>query len=561
MLTELRVRDLGVIAELSLVLGPGMTALTGETGAGKTLVVTAIELLVGGRADPGMVRPGAKEAVVEGRFVVDDEEVVLRRVVPAGGRTRGYVDGSLATLAELGERGRTLVDLHGQHDHQSLLTPAVQRRALDRYGAIDLEPLRSARRELAAVEERLSDLGGDERERAREIDLLRFQVDELEAAALSDPDEDDRLRDEAELLADATGHEEAAAAAVAALTGDGGAADAVGLAVAALEPRTAFADAVARLRAVAAEVADVAADVRHRAESVEGDPQRQAEVGTRRQLLQELRRKYGETLAEVIEWRDDARRRLEDLEDRDATAAALDAERDRLRTGLARAQAEVAAARSAVARPLAEAVAAQLPDLALPRARLEVTVDGEAGRDVVFRFAANPGMPLQPLAKVASGGELARAMLALRLVLTEGPPVLVFDEVDAGIGGAAAQAVGRSLSAIAGDHQVLVVTHLAQVAAWSDAHVVVDKRTDGDTTVTTVTQVGGEDRRTELARMLSGTPDADAARRLAGELLDAAAESRARPTGPGARRAPTAGRGAGRAARREGLARAPGTGP
>ncbi len=523
MLAELRVRDLGVIAELSLLLGPGMTALTGETGAGKTLVVTAIELLVGGRADPGMVRPGAKEAVIEGRFVADgDDEVVLRRVVPASGRSRGYVDGHLATLAELAERGATLVDLHGQHDHQSLLTPAVQRRALDRYGGVDLEPLRRARKELAAVAERLAELGGDERERAREVDLLRFQVEELDAAELDDPEEDERLRHEAELLADATGHAEAAAAAVEALSGDGGATDAVSVALAALEGRSPFADAAARLRSVAAEVADLAAELRHVGECIEADPERQAEVGARRQRLQELRRKYGDTLSEVMDWADKARERLRALERRDVVAAELDAERAQLLVELARCEAEVAAARSACAGPLAEAVEAQLPDLALPKARLEVEVTGVAGREVTFLFAANPGMPLQPLAKVASGGELARAMLALRLVLTEGPPVLVFDEVDAGIGGAAALAVGRSLAAIAADHQVLVVTHLAQVAAWADAHVVVDKQVEGDTTVTTVAEVDGDERTTELARMLSGTPGSATAREHARELLDAA---------------------------------------
>jgi DNA repair protein RecN (Recombination protein N) len=520
-LSELHVRDLGVIAELSLVLGDGMTAVTGETGAGKTLVVTAIELLVGGKADTGMVRPGAAEAVVEGRFVVGDDEVVLRRVVPASGRSRGYVDGHLATLAELGERGASLVDLHGQHDHQSLLTPSVQRRALDRFGGIDLEPLRTARKELASIEERLAGLGGDERERAREIDLLRFQVDELRAAALTDAGEDDRLRDEAELLADATGHREAAASAVEALTADGGAADAVAQALAALDGRSPFAEATSRLRGVAAELADVAAEVRHLGESIEGDPERQAEVGARRQLLQDLRRKYGETLAEVIEWRDGAEARLDALESRDVVAAALDTERELARAEVARLEAEVAAARAAVAGPLAAAVEAQLPDLALPKARLEVDVAGPAGRDVVLRFAANPGMRLQPLAKVASGGELARAMLALRLVLTEGPPVLVFDEVDAGIGGAAAQAVGRSLGAISGDHQVLVVTHLAQVAAWADQHVVVDKQVEGDTTLTTVAAVEGDDRVAELARMLSGTPGSATAREHARELLDA----------------------------------------
>jgi DNA repair protein RecN (Recombination protein N) len=273
---------------------------------------------------------------------------------------------------------------------------------------------------------------------------------------------------------------------------------------------------------VAAELGDVAAEVRSLGETIEGDPERQAVVGARRQLLQDLRRKYGETLAEVIDWRDATEARLAELESRDVVAAALEVERGDARREVARLEEAVAAARVAVAAPLAEAVEAQLPDLALPKARLEVDVDGVAGRDVVFRFAANPGMALQPLAKVASGGELARAMLALRLVLTEGPPVLVFDEVDAGIGGAAAQAVGRSLGAIADDHQVLVVTHLAQVAAWADDHVVVDKQVEGDTTATTVGRVEGDVRIEELARMLSGTPESSAARDHARELLDAA---------------------------------------
>ena len=402
----------------------------------------------------------------------------------------------------------------------------VQRRALDRYGAVDLEALRAARKELAAVEERLAALGGDERDRAREIDLLRYQVDELVAAGLDDPDEDDRLREESELLADATGHQEAASAAAEALGGEGGASDAVAVALDALTDRGPFAEAVARLTDLAAELSDVAADVRHRVDSIDADPERLAQVGDRRHQLQELRRKYGDTLAEVIEWRDAAGLRLADLEGHDAAAAALDRERVEARAELARREDEVAAARSACAAPLAEAVEAQLPDLALPKARLEVEVGGTAGRDVVFLFAANPGMPLQPLAKVASGGELARAMLALRLVLTEGPPVLVFDEVDAGIGGAAALAVGRALAEIGDDHQVLVVTHLAQVAAWAHAHVVVDKQVTGDATATTVAEVRGDERTTELARMLSGTPDSAAARTHAEELLAAARAAR-----------------------------------
>jgi DNA repair protein RecN (Recombination protein N) len=533
-LSELHVRNLGVIEELSLVLGPGMTAVTGETGAGKTLVVTAIELLVGGRASPALVRPGADEAVVEGRFDLGDRDVIVRRVIPASGRSRGYIDGSLASLADLSANGARLVDLHGQHDHQSLLTAAVQRRSLDRFAGIDLEPLRAARKEVLAIEERLAALGGDRRERAREIDLLRFQVVELLAADLDDPLEDDRLREESELLADATGHREASGAAVDALTADGGAVDSLASAIAGLGERTPFADAARRLRDAAAELDDIARELRGAGEAIDSDPARLAHIGERRRLLQDLRRKYGESLAEVIDWRDAAVARLAELGGHDDLAAALEAERTVALAEVERSESVVAASRAAAAPVLAARVEANLPDLALPRARLDVEVSGVAGRDVVFRFAANPGMSLQPLAAVASGGELARAMLALRLVLTEGPPVLVFDEVDAGIGGAAAVAVGRSLGSIAADHQVLVVTHLAQVAAWSDAHVVVDKVVANDSTRTSIAVVDGEDRVIELARMLSGTPDSDAARRHARELLDSTRER----TGPKSPRHP-----------------------
>jgi len=519
MLAELRVRNLGVIEESAIIFAPGMTAVTGETGAGKTMIVTAIELLVGGRTDPRIVRAGADEAVVEGRFVTDLGECVLRRVIPATGRSRAYIDGSLATIAELSSRGAELVDLHGQHDHQSLLQPSVQRAALDRFAGIDLEPLRAARRAVVEIEAGLAELGGDPRERAREIDLLRFQVDEIVAAGLDDPNEDDELRRESDLLADATGHRDAALAALTALTDDGGAVDGLAAAVAALDGRQPFESEVARLRAVLAELDDVGRDLRSRGEGIEADPDRLAAIGERRRLLSDLRRKYGDTVAEVMAWGDSATERLTQLEAHDERAAALDARLVEARAAVVVAEDEVAQARAAAAPRLAAAVAAHLPELALPGARVEVSVAGPAGRDVVLQFAASPGVPLAPLARSASGGELARAMLALRLVLTEGPPVLVFDEVDAGIGGSAAIAVGGALADIAAEHQVLVVTHLAQVAAWADAQVVVDKTSTATTTTTTVTVVEGDDRTTELARMLSGTPDSDAARQHAAELL------------------------------------------
>lgn len=529
MLTELRVRDLGVIADLSLVLGPGMTALTGETGAGKTMLVEAIELLVGGRADATLVRPGATEAVVEGRFELDGREVVLTRVVPADGRSRAYLDGRLATATTLAEEGLRLVDLHGQHAHQSLLATASQRQALDRFGGVDLGPLREARQRIAELDAALAALGGDAHARAREIDLLRYQVDELARAAVSGPDEEAGLEREEEVLADAGAHREAAARAVAALSDDDGALDGVHAALAALQARPPFAEAAARLQEVALELDDVAAGVRDAGEAIEDDPARLAWLGERRHLLRELRRKYGDTLADVLAYGEGAAARLAELEGFEGRAAVLEAERAAAVADEAAAAATVGAARRAAAPDLAAAVAEHLRTLAMTRARVEVTVgEADPGNEVAFLLGANPGEPPLPLAKVASGGELARAMLALRLVLTEAPDTLVFDEVDAGVGGEAALAVGQALATLGGRHQVLVVTHLPQVAAAAHVQVAVSKHVTHGRTEARAVPVAGEERVRELSRMLSGLSGSASARDHAEELLAAAASQRKR---------------------------------
>ena len=531
MLIELAVTDLGVIADLSLVLGPGMTALTGETGAGKTLVVTAIELLVGGRADASVVRPGAAEATVEGRFVgVDGDEVVLSRVIPADGRSRAYVNGRLAPVSALAELGAGLVDLHGQHAHQSLLAPQTQRASLDAFGAVDLTPLRAARARLTEIDAALAALGGDERARAREIDLLRFQVAELDAAGIADADEDARLAGEELVLADATAHRDAASLAHESLSEDGGAIDAVGAALAAIAGRAPFAEIEVRLRGVAAELAEATADVRAAGEGIDQDPERLDALRSRRQLLRDLRRKYGDTLADVLAFADEVRARLADLEAHDARAAALDAARIDALADERAAAAVVASARRRAAPKLAAAVQKRLVTLAMPKARVEVDVAGDdPGDDVRFLLAANAGEPALPLAKCASGGELARTMLALRLALERSDiPTLVFDEVDAGIGGEAALAVGRSLAALSAGAQVLVVTHLPQVAAFADAQVAVTKAERKGRTVASARRLDGGDRVIELSRMLSGQPDSAAARDHAEELLAVAAEQRGR---------------------------------
>jgi DNA repair protein RecN (Recombination protein N) len=533
MLAELAVSDLGVIEGVTLVLDPGMTALTGETGAGKTMLVGAIGLLAGDRADPSVVRPGATEATVQGRFVLDDEEVVLTRVVPRDGRSRAYRDGRLITAAELAELAATLVDLHGQHAHVGLLTTAQQRRALDRFAGVDLTDLEAARRAVRDAERALDDLGGDAAARAREIEFLRFQLEEIERGGLSDPGEDDRLAAEEAVLADADAHRDAALAAESALGTDGGARDQLAVALAELADRAPFTAVVERLTATAADLDDVARDLRAIAEGIEGDPSRLAAVQARRAELADLRRRYTSdarsSLAELFAVRDDLSGRLVALEGHAERAAAADAARHAAEEAVAAAAAVVGERRRAHAPALAEAVQSRLTELALAKAQVTIEVGAtDPGDDVTFLLALNPGLPAAPLAKAASGGELARTMLALRLVVGAQVPTLVFDEVDAGVGGAAARAVGRSLAALAEGKQVLVVTHLPQVAAFADAQVALTKQDDGSTTVMRAEALSPEARVRELARMLSGLADSDTGQDHAEELLATAAAERGR---------------------------------
>ena len=534
MLSELHIENLGVIERLDLLFGPGLTALTGETGAGKTMLVDALELLVGGRADATRVRAGTAELRVDGRFITGSgAETVISRVVPVDGRSRAYIDGRLATVAEVAALATALVDLHGQHAHQRLLSTATQRAALDRYGGVDLAPLRAARAQLTEIDAELAVLGGDDRARAREIDLLRYQVDELDAAAIDDPDEDERLDAEESVLADATAHREAAGLVIEALTTDGGGRDALSAALSALAGRKPYEDVATRLTDLLAELDDVIAEVRSIGERIEEDPQRLSELAARRQLLVELRRKYGEQLVDVMRYHAEAEARLTELESYDERALELDRRRSEAVAEEQRAARQVAAQRREAAPRLAAEIERGLRALAMPDASVAVEVgehaDDAPGDRVQILLAANPGAPLLPLTRVASGGELARAMLSLRLALMgrgddgvavhpETGDTLVFDEVDAGIGGAAAQAVGGALAALAARHQVLVVTHLAQVAALADQQVQVVKDVRDAQTFTTARLLDGDERVDELARMLSGDVT-DSARRHARELL------------------------------------------
>ncbi len=529
MLTELRVRDLGVIEDLSLTFGPGMTVLTGETGAGKTLVVEALQLVLGGRANPAIVRAGATEALVEARFVIDgpdgEREVIVARAVPADGRSRAWVDGRMSPVSTLAETASDLVEIHGQHAHQSLVTPAAQRAVLDAYAGTDMETVLALRARLRDIAAALAALGGDVQARAREADVLRYQVAEIATAQLSDPEEDGLLRLEETRLADAAAHREAAAGAGELLdstsgNGDGGVLARLAEAAGLLAGREALDEYRERIAAAAIDLSDVARGLRDVVEGWEDDPERLVVVQERRRLLADLRRKYGADLAAVMAFAEEAAARLDELENAETRAAALEVTRAERAGELDVAENKVRKVRARAAKKFGVLVGERLADLAMPGARVEIRVAPQGtGEPIEIALGANVGEAVLPLAKAASGGELARAMLAVRLVAMGGPQTMVFDEVDAGVGGAAALSLGSALHEVSRTRQVLVVTHLAQVAAKADRQITVHKDEVAGRTLTSARPVEGEERVVELSRMLSGHPDSDAARAHARELL------------------------------------------
>jgi DNA repair protein RecN (Recombination protein N) len=527
MLVELSIENLGIIESSRLTFHDGFTALTGETGAGKTMLVEAINLVCGRRAEASVIRDGADEAHVEARFVRmgDDgeEEVILARTLHREGRSRAYINGRMATVAALSELGEELVDIHGQHAHQRLMSAAAQREALDIFGSINRSPLVSARVVVTEIDALLGALGGDEKSRAREIDLLSFQCEEIENARIVSADEDQQLSHEEDVLSDVAKHQESLQRTVALLSDDGGAVETLGEALRALSTVSSLSSLPERLAALLAEATDLAHTVREAAEGVDENPARLEEIRLRRQLLRDLMRKYGDSLADVMNFGAEARTRLDELMGYAERVAQLETDKATALKALRVAQLKVGNARRAVASSLASEVEQRLRVLALPNAQVQVSVgdaaSDPAGDSVVFMLAANPGSAPQPLTKVASGGELARVMLALRLVLTSEPGTMVFDEVDAGIGGAAAVAVATALRELGVHHQVFAVTHLAQVAASAHHHISVSKTVRAGKTYGSATVVTEDQRPSEVARMLSGGVADDSALAHAQDLL------------------------------------------
>jgi len=568
MLGELHIRDLGVIDDARLEVAAGLNVLTGETGAGKTLVVDALSLLLGERADSGAVRVGRPAALVEGRLLVDarsqvgavlaaagvedeDGAVVVARQVMAGGGSRAQLQGRMATVAAVAEVVRPLVEVHGQHEFQRLLRPGVQLDLLDRFAGPGVLGLRAdfavGWHRLRAVTRELDDLAARARERAREADLLRYQLGEIDAAEVR-VGESDELAAEAERLANAEALRDAALAAWQVLAGDDelGAATALGTAARAVAgPGTHDAqlgELAGRAGALAAEVGDLASSLRAYTEQVLVDPERLETVQARIALLRDLERKYGDGEAAVLAFAAAARATLAELEGGVVRSEELEAEARDLRRHLAGLGGTLSAERSAAAGRLAAALQAELVDLAMPHAAVRVAVeqDGDPGGlevgdrrlaatadgldRIELELSANPGVELRPLGRAASGGELSRVMLALRVVLagTDKTPTLVFDEVDAGVGGRTAAAVGRRLAQLARHHQVLVVTHLPQVAAFADRHFTVEKYAAEGVTRTVVQALDDAGRVTELSRMLAGMEGSGLAQAHAEELLAAA---------------------------------------
>jgi DNA repair protein RecN (Recombination protein N) len=562
MLHDLHITDLGVIDDAHLEVDAGLNVLTGETGAGKTMVVGALTLLLGERSNPGTVRAGRAAAVVEARLSLDDEpaalaalaeaglddedgEVVITRQVTSSGRSRVSLQGRMATVGALTDLVGPLVEIHGQHDFQGLLKPAVQRDLLDRFAGPETLALRAAFatawRRLRAVTAELDQLTSRAADMAREADVLRYQLAEIDAAELR-PGEKAELEAEAERLANTESLRDAAAEAHAYLSGtddEGGATTALGTAARRLtgagtsDPE--LATLGERATGLAADLADLASALRAYAEGVAADPARLAEAGDRIARIRDLERKYGDTEEAVLAFAGTARARLEELEGGEVRTGALETEAAELRAELERTGAQLTAARRAAAERLSTAVLAELAELAMPNARFAVRVDpnpsggAEDGHDhIELELAANPGAPPRPLAKAASGGELSRVMLALKVVLAgvDRTPTLVFDEVDAGVGGRTAAAVGRRLALLARRHQVLVVTHLPQIAAYADRHFTVEKSAGEHATTTVVRPLDDAGRRTELSRMLGGMAESGLAQAHAEELLAAASASK-----------------------------------
>jgi DNA repair protein RecN (Recombination protein N) len=544
-LRALHISGLGVIEDLDLQLHPGLNVLTGETGAGKTMITVAIALALGQRTSPAVVRAGAKAARVQARFDApsgteewaEDGELLLARTVAADGRGSARAGGQLATISTLAALAPSLVEIHGQHQTQRLLSASAQTAFLDRFAggehSVALESFRQVHTRLRESRSRLEELTGRARDREREMDLLAYQVREIETAAVQ-PGELTRLEADTGRLAHAERLTERASSAEAGLSDEGGGIDALHAAAAAVDDMAALDPEVGglaeRAHSLAEEASELSRALRGYRDRVQADPGRLDEVQERTGAIRALERKYGDGESGILAYLEQARARLEELSGAEDALAELEVEVAQLAEDEAAAAEMVSRGRAAAAPGLASALETELHQLGMEGARVEVVLlplaaNGPSGAESVdILFAGGPGQPPLQLSKIASGGELSRTMLACRSVLADldDVPTLVFDEVDAGIGGRAGLAVGRRLARLADSRQVLVVTHLPQIACFADLHLYVEKR-DG---TAVAGALSGDPRVDELSRMLAGLPGSESATTHAAELLEEARRGR-----------------------------------
>jgi DNA repair protein RecN (Recombination protein N) len=553
MLTTLRIKNLALVADLTLELQPGYNAITGETGAGKSILIGALNLALGQRADRTLIRAGAEICAVEAVFDVarsrvplksfldenglepcEENQLVIKRTFTAAGTNKQFVNGSPTTLATLATLGEWLVDMHGPHEHQSLLQPAKQLAILDAFGKLESrrEEFATQLRERTRVEAEKAALIVDEKTYAQQLDLLRFQVREIEGAKLQ-PGEDEQVDAEYQRASNAASLLELTQSAISLLSEDDSAVltqtGALGRVLHDLQRVDSSAQSlVAAHELSVASLRELQGELSRYADAVELDPARLGELEERLNLLQSLKRKYGSTLDDVIAFGAEAKHKLQSLEQRDVELVRLNAALQKLDRELQRVGQQLSAERKKLIPKLGKAIAKELGALGFSQSLFDVALTTDAqpstlnasGFDTIeFQFAPNPGEPARPLRAIASSGEMARVMLALKTVLAseDEVPVLVFDEVDANVGGETANAVGEKMKQIALTHQVLCITHLAPVAAHADAHFVVTKQLREGRTISEIELLNKSARVDELARMLGGT--GHAARKHAEALL------------------------------------------
>jgi DNA repair protein RecN (Recombination protein N) len=557
MLTTLRIKNLALVADLTLELQPGYNAISGETGAGKSIIIGALNLALGQRADRTLIRAGAESCSVEAVFDVrrlraplksfldenglepcEENQLVIKRTFTVAGTNKQFVNGSPTTLNTLATIGEWLVDMHGPHEHQSLLQPARQLAILDAFGKLEpkREEFAASVRERARIEAAKAGLIVDEKTYAQQLDLLRFQVREIEGARLQ-PNEDEQIEAEYRRASNASRLLELGQTGLHLLNENDNAvliqAGALGRVLHDLQRVDVSAQSlVTQHEQCVSTLRELQAELSRYVDSIEVEPARLRELEERLNLLQSLKRKYGSALPDVITFGEEARRKLQLLEQRDAELARLNAELQKVDRALQRIGQQLSAERRKLIPSLSKAVAKELDALGFQQSKFDVAITTESevsnsksqpsfsGFDAIeFQFAPNPGEPSHPLRAIASSGEMARVMLALKTVLAaeDEVPVLIFDEVDANVGGETANAVGEKMKQIARTHQVLCITHLAPVAAHADAHFVVTKQMKDGRTISEIELLNKAKRVEELARMLGST--SAAARKHAEALL------------------------------------------